>query len=150
MLHDIWKNHRKANRCFELIPGTLEPALEFLSSSSAMAVLENEQLKTVEMNKSVKNVVLSIWTYLSSVSHICIPILRVYLTAHFCQLASVSNFYACLMIHNSYFWFPWPKQFQAICNIVVFFDISWIGICLWKILKNILSKTKANEYYWKV
>jgi len=54
------KNHRKTSRFFELIPGTLESSGRFLSSSSAIAVLENEQLKTFEMNKSVKHVVLSI------------------------------------------------------------------------------------------
>jgi len=56
----IKKNHRKTNRFFELIPGTLEPALKFFSSSSAIGVLENEELKTVEMYKSVNHTVLSI------------------------------------------------------------------------------------------
>jgi len=51
----FWKNHKKKNRWFELAPGTLETALRFFSSTSAIAVLENEQLKTVEMNKPVNH-----------------------------------------------------------------------------------------------
>ena len=144
------KNHRKTSRFFELIPGTLESSRRFLSSSSAIAVLENEQLKTFEMNKSVKHVVLSIWTYLSSVSHICIPRLRVYSTAHFWQLATVSNFKLCLMIHNNYFSLSAAKQFWASCNIHGFL---WCFVDWWLIVKNlpnVFSKTHANEYCWEV
>jgi len=45
---------------FSILRGILETDLRFFSSSSPIAVLENEQLKTVEMNKSVNHIVLSI------------------------------------------------------------------------------------------
>ena len=45
---------------FLILPGILETDLRFFSSPSAIVVLENEQLKTVEMNKSVNHIVLSI------------------------------------------------------------------------------------------
>jgi len=145
MLHCFWKYHRKANRCFELIPGTLEPAVEFFSSPSAIAGLENEQLKTVEMNKSVKNVVLGISTYLSSVSYILIPILRVCLTAHFCQLASVSNFYACLIIHNSSFSFSWTERILSnLCHTC----FLWYFVDWYLFMKNFKEYTFKNLSKW--
>jgi len=49
------------NKSFvELIPGALEPDFRFFSSSSAIALLENGKLKTVETNKSVNHIVHSI------------------------------------------------------------------------------------------
>jgi len=56
----IFLNHKKANRYFELLPETFEQPFRFFSSSSAIAVLDNEQLKTVEMDKSVNYIVVSI------------------------------------------------------------------------------------------
>jgi len=60
VFHDFFQNHKKANRFFELLPETIEQAFRFFSSSSAIAVLENEQLKTFEMDKSVNYIVVSI------------------------------------------------------------------------------------------
>ena len=58
--HDFLKNHTKANRFFELLPETIEQVFRFFSSSSAIAVLENEQLKMVEMDTSMNYIVVSI------------------------------------------------------------------------------------------
>jgi len=60
VFHVFLKNHKKANRFFELLPETIEQVFRFFSSSSAIAVLENEQLKTVEMDKSMNYIVVSI------------------------------------------------------------------------------------------
>ena len=107
--------------------------------------------ETFEMYKSVKHIVLIIWTFLFSISHLSIPRLRAYVTAHFLSVGNSFKFWGAFYWSIINILFSCRKTLLSnLYHLCFSLMIRGLVFDCEKFTKNIFSKTNANEYYWNV